>query len=1246
MEGKQTESVVPEGHDPVNQSRDLEEQDGSASFSDSLEGQKLSSCSPDLEENRGNEPLESSHIIEDTVDSELPSNSRDVDSSLSEPKWLEGDESVALWVKWRGRWQVGIRCSRADWPLSTVRGKPTHDRKKYFVIFFPHTRNYSWADTLLVRPISDYPHPIAYRTHKSGLKLVRDLTIARRFIMKKLAVGMLNIIDQFHMEALIESARDVNVWKEFAMEASQCNGYPDLGKMILKLQSMILRKFINSEWLEQSLDSWTRRCQNVETAELVEMLKEELYDSICWNEVKSLCDGPGQPVLGADRRTWKQDVMKWFSTSHPLSISSSETGPQNNSAPGPVIPDLLVARKRPKLEVRRAEVHTSPVEAKVPSTQAVVEIDSEFFKSRDSATPEPCLAGRPMASPSSVTERWDEMVVESGNNNVKLTTPESTRMNQLVVRNPIESGSRSRQCAAFIESKGRRCVRSANEGDIYCCVHLASRFLGSSAPRTERAGPTESPMCEGTTVLGTRCKHRSLPGLTFCKKHRPRDDSRRLVGPSDNVGNKRKHEEFISNLESPFSKALVVVGPVENSLGLEERPEHSGGEFVYGQAARCIGSGLPDETGQCMESPKRYSLYCDMHLPSWLKRARNGKSRIVSKEVFIELLRGCSDERQKVDLHKACDLFFRLFKSVLSLRNPVPIEVQLQWALSEASKEPHIGNFLLKLVISEKERLKRIWGFGEEDRAGKVAPSAVEEQAGVPWNDDLNDDDSILKCKICSEDFLDDRALGTHWMEAHKKEAQWLFRGYACAICLDSYTNKKVLESHVQERHHVQFVEQCKLLQCIPCRGHFGNAEELWAHVISVHPASFRLSRIAQQKIPVSEESPANTNPEPLAIVGNHNNVDNVRKFVCRFCGLKFDLLPDLGRHHQAAHMGPSLASSRPTKKGIRYYAYKLKSGRLSRPRFKKGLGSTSYRIRNRGSTGLKKRMQVSKSLTSVLTGLQSHAAAGGTASHGRLTEPQCSTIAKILFSQIQKTKPRPSNQDILSVARTACCKESIKATLEAAYGELPERLYLKAAKLCSEHNISVNWHLEGFVCPNGCRPVRETQLSSPLVPPPKGLAGQFSGHPLDHSDDDEWDVDESHYVVDPHQFKSRTLHNAIILCGDISFGRESAPIACVVDEWLLDSLHAFGSDGHDGICSMPWESFTYITKPLIDRSVGLESKSHQLGCACVQSVCRPEACDHVYLFDNDYEDAKDIYGKSMSGGLPCIRVQPLVQLR
>lgn len=84
-----------------------------------------------------------------------------------------------------------------------MKAKPTHDRKKYLVIFFPRTRNYSWADVLLVRPINEFPDPIAYRSHKVGVKMVKDLTLARRFIMQKLAVGMLNIIDQLHAKVCL-----------------------------------------------------------------------------------------------------------------------------------------------------------------------------------------------------------------------------------------------------------------------------------------------------------------------------------------------------------------------------------------------------------------------------------------------------------------------------------------------------------------------------------------------------------------------------------------------------------------------------------------------------------------------------------------------------------------------------------------------------------------------------------------------------------------------------------------------------------------------------------------------------------------------------------------------------------------------------------------------------------------------------------------------------------------------------------
>ncbi|PWA60074.1 Post-SET domain-containing protein [Artemisia annua] len=113
--------------------------------------------------------------------------------------------------------------------------------------------------------------------------------------------------------------------------------------------------------------------------------------------------------------------------------------------------------------------------------------------------------------------------------------------------------------------------------------------------------------------------------------------------------------------------------------------------YLGSEPMHCIGIG---DGVRCNETPKKHTLYCDPHLPNWLKRARNRKSRIVSKEVFVDLLKSCESYEQKIHLHKACELFYKVFKSVLSLRSPVPKEIQLQWVISEASKDD--ADFLKK----------------------------------------------------------------------------------------------------------------------------------------------------------------------------------------------------------------------------------------------------------------------------------------------------------------------------------------------------------------------------------------------------------------------------------------------------------------------------------------------------------------------------------------------------------------------
>lgn len=102
--------------------------------------------------------------------------------------------------QWRGKWQTGIRCCRADCPLPTLKAKPTHDRKSYIVVFFPRTKTYSWVDMLLILPIEDSPVPLVNGTHRKWRKLVKDLSLPRRFIMQKLAISMLNFSDELHIE--------------------------------------------------------------------------------------------------------------------------------------------------------------------------------------------------------------------------------------------------------------------------------------------------------------------------------------------------------------------------------------------------------------------------------------------------------------------------------------------------------------------------------------------------------------------------------------------------------------------------------------------------------------------------------------------------------------------------------------------------------------------------------------------------------------------------------------------------------------------------------------------------------------------------------------------------------------------------------------------------------------------------------------------------------------------------------------
>ncbi|GJN21999.1 hypothetical protein PR202_gb09524 [Eleusine coracana subsp. coracana] len=377
--------------------------------------------------------------------------------------------------------------------------------------------------------------------------------------------------------------------------------------------------------------------------------------------------------------------------------------------------------------------------------------------------------------------------------------------------------------------------------------------------------------------------------------------------------------------------------------------------------------------------------------------------------------------------------------------------------------------------------------------------------------------------------------------EVHKKETRWLFRGYSCAACMESFTNRKVLERHVQERHGAQYLQYSTLIRCMSCDSNFLNTDLLWQHIVSDHAQDFKLLNVPQRPKGRSVQRTEMTSSMPLYDIIEK---DGSEKFTCRLCGLIFDLLPDLGRHHQVSHMNQ---------------------------------GDVDHIQPGRGK---------------------------------------------------YQTKPHPSNLDILSVARSVCCKTSLLATLEAKYGCLPENMYVKAAKLCSDSGIQIDWHQEEFLCPSGCKSISNSNALLPIGTTTVDL----SETPLtDPSNDHEmWGLEEYHYVLDSEPFRWKLKKERVVLCEDISFSREKVPIVCVIDVDAKDSLLVKPEElllDH----SVPWQGFHYSTERLMDSSL-VDPENSMARCACSYAHCSPEKCDHVSIFDRSYENLVDIYGTPMRG--------------
>lgn len=1256
---------------------------------------------------------------------------------------IKQNDVTALWVKWRGRWQPGIQCSSDDCPSETLRGKPTYERKQYIVVYFPHTRSHCWADSQLVCPITEKPEPLAYGTHASGFELVKDLCIPRRYMMQTLAVAMLDVSDQLHIEAVVESARDVNAWREFAREAGHCKNYSDLGRMLVKLHSMILEVYINPTWMKNSFYLWKQQCENAQNAETTDRLMKELVNSVLWDDVAKLWDAPVQPNLGSDWKTWKQECMKWFSISNPLPAPGFEGENEKTTHFEDMdITKSELSRKRPKLEIRRGETRSSEVaDVQGSEPQAHMQmVDSFISNQQELSTSSQGLSfcsveGLTNSSTEDVAQvkMWNKVGDDGGYQTIPCSSGYQTPMMEYkpITKNHLMGSSsehKHQQCSAFIETKGRQCSRWAKDGGSYCCMHL-NFDSPDNAHRVDQVGSlSKSSICQGMTIYGRRCTHRCKNGSSFCLKHLLQDgqipDSDRT--PSSNTSVNSKKRVRLSVEGQHFDKNQPLDTPIQDLDDISERSaqrwssdgsiirrhqqsESQSQDFVVQEKSsakgphqsvnwsRCIGW-CRNNSGQCSHRAKAGSSYCEKHLPSSVGHGGNISDRHVSSEILNRLLRNTSSEKDRIHLYRASDLL-REFMNVCLLegtayRSNSKARI-LDWIIEEMSKDPKAAEALLAIVSCEKEKLGKHLGIEEgQNSFTEMVAWVPERKAEFPVDASIDDgrlkesrengtldhgivgncaatDGQNLRCKLCGEEFSVSQALGRHWIMNHKKEAQCFFRGYACRMCKNPFTNKRDLERHVKIHHAESLLECCILLSCIHCGSHFMDYEQLWEHAVSAHSEEFiRSVGILEQAngskalIPVEAEDGlrndtsacGNSKQEVSSSLGILNrafsnngstvkgkgivNRNTVRRYTCRFCGLKFHLLPDLGRHHQAEHMGTSSNKTSISKKSKEFLSVKWRSNKVNSKLTQK-VGS---------SIGLKHAALIARKKFVEKNDLHDSLKMNGYSEtpelrekNDRTTESYCSAVAEMLLTEVQKTRPCPSNQELLNIARSACCKFNLHAVLEEKYGPLPERVYIKAARLCSEANIRVEWHREGFVCPKQCKHMEDSKHGIMLTPLPdvcfSSLPAQLDDLKTVASDNGNggtWEKAESHLVLTSTEFVRSYQEKAFVICEDLSFGKEAMPVPCVIDEDLIDpAIYALYKEGKDLKLDTYMQNFTYITERLLDPSLGLDTKSSQLGCTCTQPQCFPESCDHVYLFDNDNDDAEDIYGQPMHGRFP-----------
>ncbi|XP_073391903.1 uncharacterized protein [Physcomitrium patens] len=621
-----------------------------------------------------------------------------------------------------------------------------------------------------------------------------------------------------------------------------------------------------------------------------------------------------------------------------------------------------------------------------------------------------------------------------------------------------------------------------------------------------------------------------------------------------------------------------------------------------------------------------------------------------------------------------------------------------------------------------------------------------------------------LACALCTEKFAEMPSLGKHWKEDHKEEANMFQKGAACCECRQNYYDRRELLMHWKSTHPTLPIGDLGMTVCVICDEKFKNFDLLWLHVEDQHFLEFSSAKFVDHvkegmsragnalKCTVcweefdielevcnhkgivhnglSSSDVCGVSDSPIADTSSVRSTVNGSeaspgRFKCKFCGQRFKLLPDLGRHHQAEHRkstskvspnmeglqiveaklpplvrrtplpNPATTSSPPGKmlplselctprpsfeiakqveqqssvsgavgwschlpvvapQSQRFNFRHLKTiAREKRKLDEKIVGGPSVpapilpsvvpsvSVVSKKRRRRRKRMEVLQDMKLV----PSKRKQGGFAKHivQRMRAVQQSqherhgsneplvdakTVSKIPSQRVLNVTGWPTSAEMLNAARVACCKDFMYRELAKKHTNLHQSLHLQVIALCSAMGVDIQWQADAFICPNQCSPFHAAGAAAPLLD--VDMAG-FSEAPFK--------AQAGPTLLKTIDMKDFMKGKHMVIHEDLSNGQEPVPIPCVIDEDLLRPCTCANccENGINAALEVaePWKTFSYINKRLLDPSLGLDTESSKLGCACGEGRCDSGHCDHVLMFDNDNGEACDKSGVAIKGRFP-----------